>query len=316
MPSTAVWRICSNCSQFGLGDGSQYGYVTLHSWQSDLIGRLKATNPNVKVLVYKNASATASYACHNGVDDAGLPAGVGYCWASANRPSWYLSATTGKRIEFCDYAGLWLMDVGDPGYQQQWLDNVAADAKAKGFDGVFIDDVNQNSAYHLCGKTIARYPLESDYAAAMTGFMAKVGPGLTSRGLLALPNIMIKNWWEQSGVNLWDTWVSYSSGAVQEYYSKWNYDSTGWFTDDGGYHNDWSYRQAFLQRTQAAGKIFVGLTFAPSADSRSQRYARASFLADWDGGRSALAFEPTDPEQQDPYQATWTADLGAPLAAR
>ncbi len=45
------------------------------------------------------------------------------------------------------------------------------------------------------------------------------------------------------------------------------------------------------------------------------RYARASFLADWNGGRSALAFEPTTPEQQDPYHADWTTDLGAPLAA-
>jgi hypothetical protein len=314
-PTTAVWRICSNCSQFGLGDGSRYSYVTLHSWQSSLIAGLKAKNPSIKVLVYKNASASYSYACRNGLDDAALPAGVGYCWAGVNRPGWFLSDTSGKRIEFCDYPGLWLMDVGDPGYEQQWLANVSADAKAKGFDGVFIDDVNQTSAGHLCDRTIAKYPSESSFSAAMTSFMARVGPGLTSRGLLALPNIMIRNWWEQSGLDLWDTWVSYSSGAVQEYYTKWNSDSSGWFTDDGGWHNDWSYRQAFLQRTQAAGKIFLGLTYAPAADARSQRYARASFLADWDGGPSALAFEPTNPEQQDPYQATWTADLGAPLGA-
>jgi Hypothetical glycosyl hydrolase family 15 len=315
-PTTATWRICTNCSQFGLGDGSRYSYVTLHTWQSGLIASLKAKNPKIKVLVYKNASATASYACRNGVDDAALPTGVGYCWAGANRATWFLTDTTGKRIEFCDYPGLWLMDVGDPGYQQQWLDNVAAAAKAKGFDGVFVDDVNQNSAYHLCARTIAKYPLESNFAAAMTSFMAKVGPGLTSRGLLVLPNIMIKNWWEESGRQLWDTWVRYSSGAVQEYYSKWSGDSKDWFTDDGGFHNDWTYRQEFLRRTQAAGKIFIGLTYAPAGDSRSQRYARGSFLVDWNGGPSALAFEPTDPEQQDPYRAAWTADLGAPLGAR
>ena len=55
--------------------------------------------------------------------------------------------------------------------------------------------------------------------------------------------------------------MSYSSGAVQEYYSKGSHDSGGWFTDDGGWHNDWSYRQAFFQRTQAAGKIFLGITY-------------------------------------------------------
>ena len=46
------------------------------------------------------------------------------------------------------------------------------------------------------------------------------------------------------------------------------------------------------------------------------RYARASFLADWDGGPSALAFEPTTPEAQDPYNTVWTKDLGSPLAPR
>ena len=30
-----------------------------------------------------------------------------------------------------------------------------------------------------------------------------------------------------------------------------------WFTDDGDAHNDWSYRQAFLKRTQAAGKVYL-----------------------------------------------------------
>jgi hypothetical protein len=315
-PSTSTLRICSDCSQFGLGDGSRYSYVTIHSWQSGLIAQLKAKNPSIKVLLYKNASASVSYACHGGIDDAALPAGVGYCWAAANQPSWFLTDTSGKRIEFCDYPGVWLMDVGSPAYQQQWLDNVTADAKAKGFDGIFIDDVNQNSSAHLCTRTIAKYPQSSNFTTAMTGFMAKVGPGLQSKGLLVLPNIMIQNWWEESGRQVWDSWVGYSSGGVQEYYTKWNKDSSAWFTDDGGFHNDWTYRQEFLRRTQAAGKIFIGLTYAPAGDYRSQRYARASFLMEWDGGRSALAFEPTDPEQQDPFQATWTTDLGAPLGAR
>jgi hypothetical protein len=290
--------------------------VILHSWQSGLIASLKAKNPKITVLVYKNASASVSYACRDGVDDSSLPAGVGYCWASAYRPSWFLTDTSGKRIEFCRYPGAWLMDTGNTAYQQQWLDNVSADAKAKGFDGVMLDDVDQDAAFHLCGRTIAKYPVGENFTAAMTGFMARVGLGLKSRGLLVLPNIMINNWWEESGRRLWDTWVGYSSGAVQEYYSKWSSDSRGWFTDDGEFHNDWSYRQEFLRRTQAAGKIFIGLTYAPAADSRSQRYARGSFLVEWTGGPSALAFEPTDPEQQDPYAATWTADLGAPLGAR
>ena len=314
-PTTAAFRICSNCNQY-LGDGSRYEYVVLQSWESGLIPTLKAQNPNIKVLVYKNVSATFSYACSNGTDDASLPGGVGYCWSAVNKPDWFMTDTNGKRIEFCDYSGLWLMDVGDPDYQQQWLELVSADALAKGFDGVMLDDVDQNASAHLCSRTIAKYPTEASWSAATTSFMAAVGPELQRRGLLVLPNLMIRNWWESSGIALWDTWLGDSSGAVQEYYTKWNYNSSGWLTDDGGWHNDWSSRQEFQRRTEAAGKVFIGLTYSPASDARSQRYARASFLADWDGGPSALAFEPTDPDHQDPYTGTWTADLGTPLGPR
>ena len=259
---------------------------------------------------------SVSYACRNGVDDALLPAGVGYCYADKNRPEWFLKDTAGNRLESCAWSSVWLMDVGNAAYQQTWLDNVATEAKGRGFDGVMLDDVNQTQTLHLCGKTIAKYPQTADFTAAMSSFMAKVGPGLSSKGLLVMPNIFIANWWESSGIAAWDRFVSYSSGAVQEYYTKWSYDSGQWFTDDGGSQNNWTYRQEFLRRTQAAGKVFLGLTYAPSTDQRSMRYARASFLADWNGGPSALIFEPTTPEQQDPYNSIWTKDLGSPLAAK
>jgi hypothetical protein len=315
-PTTGALRICTGCADHGLSDGSRYSYVVLHTWQSGLIPGLKADNSNIKVLVYKDASVTASYACKNRVDDPLLPTGVGYCYSDQNRPEWFLLDSTGNRIQSCSWSSLWLMDVGNAAYQQKWLDNVAADAKTRGFDGVLLDDVNQNQSGHLCGKTIAKYPQSDAFTSAMSSFMAKVGPGLAAKGLLVMPNIFIANWWQASGIAAWDSFLSYSSGAVQEYFTKWSMDSGQWFTDDGGPHNDWTYRQEFLKRTQAVGKIFLGLTYAPSADQRSMRYARASFLVDWNGGPSALVFEPTTPEAQDPYNPVWTKDIGQPLGAK
>jgi hypothetical protein len=52
------------------------------------------------------------------------------------------------------------------------------------------------------------------------------------------------------------------------------------------------------------------------SDVRSMTYARGNFLLDWDGGPSALIFEPSNPEAQDPFSASWTQDIGTPLAAR
>jgi hypothetical protein len=314
-PTTAALRICSGCDGYGLADGSRYSYVILHAWQAGLIPQLKAANPGLKAFVYKDMAATVSYACKDGRDDALLPAGVGYCWAGANRPEWFLKDTNGQRIEFCDFAGAWQMDVGDAAYQQQWATSVLADLKAGGWDGVMIDDANQSERWHLCGRTIAKYPTDADYSAATDRFLASVGPALKSQGFVVLPNISIDEWWSPSGLAVWDRWVSYSSGAILEYFSKWGHSTGRWFTDDG-VHNDWSSRQQLLVRTQSAGKLFLGITYAPSDDVRSMRYARASYLVDWAGGPGALVFQPTTPEQQDPYFAAWTADVGVPSGPR
>ena len=99
-PTTAALRICTGCADHGLSTPGRYSYVVLHSWQAGLIPQLKSASPGLKVLVYKDAAASLSYACHGGVDDPKLPAGVGYCWSDANRPDWFLKDTTGARIEF------------------------------------------------------------------------------------------------------------------------------------------------------------------------------------------------------------------------
>ena len=41
---------------------------------------------------------------------------VGYCWAGANHPDWFSTDPSGARIQFCDYGGLWQMDVGSAAY--------------------------------------------------------------------------------------------------------------------------------------------------------------------------------------------------------
>jgi putative glycosyl hydrolase-like family 15 (GHL15) protein len=306
--SLGIIRICTNCTSYGMDRGGNYGYVLLHAWQSDLIPRLKAANPNIKVLAYKNMSATYSYACANGVDKL-YPAGVGYCDANAHHPDWFLTDTTGARIQFCDYSGLWQMDVGNRDYQNAWAANVAADLRARGFDGVEIDDVNWTQQSHLCGRTIAKYPRNGDYGAATRSFLAQVGPALKRQGFLVLPNIALP--YSSANYDTWSDWISFTSGAIQEHFSKWGTGTTQQFGDA-----DWKWRQGFLPLTEKAGKIFLGITYAPMSDVRSMVYARANFLLDWNGGPSALIFEPSDPEQQDPHATSWTQDIGTPLRPR
>ena len=298
-PSTGLLKIAGPFP--AAVDAGNYQYVVLHSDRAALIPALKAANPQLKVLVYKDMAAAVSWA-----GTAKLPAGVGMAEAEAN-PDWFLTDTTGKRIEWCDYAGDWQMDVGKASYQDRWATNVGADMRANGWDGVFVDDTNASQSWHLCGRTIAKYPTDAAYASATRSFLANVGPALTSRGFLVIPNIYLP--YSSNALATWTDWISFTSGGMQEFWSKWGTGDTGHFTG-----NDWTYRQQFLATTQRAGKIFLGLTYAPTGDVRSMRYARSTFLLDWDGGRSALLLE--SGSGVDPTASDWMTDIGAPRGAR
>jgi hypothetical protein len=295
-------RICTSCAASG-GDLSRYDYVILHAWEHGRIAALKAANPNLKAIVYKDMSFTVSYAAHDGVDNELLPAGVGYHDADTNHPEWFLLDTQGRRVESAYFPGLWLMDVGNAAYQQAWLENVARELRARGWDGVMLDDTNYSADWHLAGRKLARYT-DAGYRAATRSFLARVGPPLMGEEFLVLPNVYTA--WP-SGHDVWRDWLQFTSGAVQEYWTKWGDDRSMHFTGA-----DWSYRREFLRITQEAGKIYLGITYAPADDVRSMRYARANFLLDWDGGPSALVFEPS-PGGRDPYSREWTIDLGTPL---
>ncbi|MGH3072981.1 MAG: putative glycoside hydrolase [Gaiellaceae bacterium] len=298
-PSTGLLKIGGPFPE--TAKAGNFRYVILHSDRAALIPALKAANPDLKVLVYKDMAAALSWA-----GSTRIPAGVSMAEAEAN-PEWFLRDTAGRRIEWCDYAGDWQMDVGSRSYQDRWAANVAADMRANGWDGVFVDDTNASQSWHLCGRTIAKYPTDAAYSAATRSFLASTGPALKSQGFLVIPNIYLP--YSSSALATWLDWISFTSGGMQEFWSKWGTGSTGHFAG-----NDWTYRQQFLGATQRAGKIFLGLTYAPSDDARSMRYARSTFLLDWNGGPSAVLFEAGS--GIDPTAADWMTDIGTPQGSR
>jgi len=298
--ATAIFRLSGGDVAAASGM-SRYGYVTLNAWNADRIAELKAENPGIKVLVYKDMASTRSYAVHDGVDDALLPTGIGYAYASNQHPEWFLTDTTGSPMEWGSYGGHWWMDIGDPAYQQKWLDNVAAELRAQGWDGVVIDNAMADPQWYLAGRTIAKYPTKDEYRDATRSFLARVGPGLTSRGFLVLPNI------SDPTTSLWNDWIQFTSGANFEHWTKWSGAAAGSGYIDGDY---WLMHADMLKATQDQGKIFLAnTTSTTTTDTHTMRYARASFLLWWNGGPSALAFSVN---ATDPWSPEWTIDIGQP----
>jgi hypothetical protein len=189
---------------------------------------------------------------------------------------------------------------------------VLTDLRSADWDGVMLDDTNADMGWHLHGRKIARYPTSASWRAATRSMLANVGPALRGSGFLAIPNLSTPWASAYDAQATWSDWLQFTSGAVQEYYSKWGSSSSGWFAG-----NDWTFRQRFQTLTEQAGKIFLGVTYAPKGDERSQTWARANFLLlDEPANGGALIFEATDPEAQDPHSASWTADVGSPVGAR
>ena len=292
-------RNCSGCSTTYAGDLSQYDYVIMQPDQAHLLPSLRAKNPTTKYIMYKNVSGTAdSYCCAQGVE---------YAWVQANHPEWFLLDTHGRRINFSDFPHIWMLDWGNPLYQQIWAQNVIREAKANGWDGVELDDVNYSQRTHLGGRTIAKYPTVSEQTESMRQFLAYVGPKLMQNGLIAMPNIFV-DW--HDGLKIWKQWITYTSGGYKEYFSK----STNWNTTSGRRTgSSWDYDMQFLAATQSAGKIYMAKTAAPITDTISMEYARSSFLLGWDGGSSALLFYPNKAIPWDPH---WTTYIGSPSGAR
>jgi hypothetical protein len=150
-------------------------HVVLNAWEGHLVPELKAANPDIQVFVYKDLSSTRSYACRDGADDRDLPTGIGYCDADDHHPEWFLLGPDGKRFEYSGYPGHWQMDVGDPGYQQAWADNVVADSTGAGFDGVFMDNALFScDAYHV-GVCPREYPTDAAIQGAYRSMLANLG---------------------------------------------------------------------------------------------------------------------------------------------
>ncbi|HYB24180.1 MAG TPA: putative glycoside hydrolase, partial [Solirubrobacteraceae bacterium] len=95
-------------------------YVVLQAWEGERARELKAANPNLKVLAYQNLSAMAQ-----GTGPGGLSSsGVNYAEANTAHPDWFLQEADGQRIAEEGYSWLWMADIGNPGYQEQWTANV------------------------------------------------------------------------------------------------------------------------------------------------------------------------------------------------
>src|SRR3954471_2744093 len=227
--------------------------------------RLKAANPKLKVLVYKDLSAIVKRDQRGGTST-----GVATQDAAAH-PDWYLLNTSGRRFTFRYYDWMWAADIGNPTYQAKWADNVLAEVKAKGWDGVFVDDVNPSIEYHYDVASVAKYPTDEAYQGATGSALASIGARFRAEGKLVIPNF---GFWKDHPAVI-SNWLRYVDGGMNEMFVKVGSSGSSDSYDGGAV---WEAELQSIKDAQAQGKVFLGVSHSAAGDAAGARYGWATTL--------------------------------------
>ena len=271
----------------------RHAFVVLQAWQDDRLRQLKAANPRLVVLVYKNLSFSARDVAASGQSASGVP----YSEA-VKHPDWFLLDRRGRRFASWSYDWNLAMDVGRPAYQRRWADNVERELAAAPWDGVFIDDVSPTMKYHRDPHDIAQYRTDRAYAAATRSALETIAPRIRATGKLAFGNLGA--WSEYpSEVN---EFLDFLDGGLDEFFGKWG-DKPGKGYADAA---RWKVGLDNLRRAQRAGKTFLAVTHSRRTDGAAARYGYASVLLGAEG-RAAFALH------DDYGTETWFPEYDIPL---
>ncbi|WP_176946886.1 putative glycoside hydrolase [Lentzea fradiae] len=266
-------------------EAKRRAHIALNAWEGELLRKLKAVNPDVKVYVYKDLSSTRSYACKNGVDDAQLPTGLGYCDVRKRNPEWFLRDKNGRELAYSGYDGHWQMDVGNTAYRKAWVQSVVANAKATGFDGVFLDNALFTCDTYHPGVCPAKYPDDASFQRAYRGMLAEVRRGFTAAGLKSVANL--SNARLQRGA--WDSYSTYLDGGFDEW---WLTFSSGKLLED--YELGWRKQVAQIAANETHGRMTWVQPHFDVGDTRAFRYALASLYMTTTGEAAIAEIAKTD----------------------
>ncbi|WP_345521531.1 putative glycoside hydrolase [Nocardioides conyzicola] len=291
-------------------DAFRGDWVVMQPWEYDRIPALKEQNPNVRVLMYKDVTATVSNACVTGPtgkcdqDQEILPAGVGYWSALRDHPDWFLRTAEGDTMEWSDWPGLHPMDITNPDYQQAWTDSVVSELQAHDWDGVMMDDVLTRLSHTVVGDAVSpQVPDDAAMYAATTSFLSNVGPQITAAGYLAMPNVTV---YEDNWRPTLEQWTPYVSGWEFEYLVKYGFGEDQPFGDE-----DWQWRFDLISWAAEYDVPVLAVTYGTSYDEAAQLYHRATWLLAWNGRTGASMYVP-----EESGVSFWlsgaTADVGAP----
>lgn len=280
--------------------------VVMQAWKNRYIPIFKKYNPNIKVLVYKNMSASIdTYELDPKTGDTLISTGVGYDYAAKNHPDWFLLDADNNRIRFVDYDNLRQMDIGNSGYQEYWSNTVTAELVKYAWDGVFIDDVLFAVSEHHPGLKMKQYQTDIAFQTANKSMLNVVQTKLKAAGKMSIGNMT----GALNAPGQWNEYLKYMDGALDEW----------WLVNGPGDYNGghlWHSEMAEAASAAKMNKLILVQPHSSESDAKGYYYALASYWLVNDGNVS-FSEQPVADGYYLPY--TWRPEyewnMGKPLGA-
>jgi hypothetical protein len=249
-------------------EAGRYQIMVLQSTDAAAAAALKAANPQLKVLMYQAA-------IHSVVSDpAGLITCTPYGTDNASNTSFFLADQYGNRVVDRTYSSAYLMDIGNPGYQQACASHAVSLAQQDGFDGVYLDGLNAQYNWLVkSGVRIPKYPTASAWQAAMYALITSIASRAHAQGLLVAGNIG-----GATGTGgLWQKWSTPLDGSEEE----------SWTDGGAGLAQQipfWAAKLANVAWSEANGKYVLLHSYNTSESGNT--YGLASMMLEAGGGSS------------------------------
>jgi hypothetical protein len=252
--------------------------------------------------------------------------GVPLSEARAN--GWLLTTASGASVMNVQY-GAYVPDFGSSAYQQRWIQNVTGFLAQTGADGVHIDDVLADAGSFTGGVYPAKYPTQQAWEDAQVSFVSAVSAALRARGYYVLVQASGRrttatgyaNDSAQTEKAFFSRLAPLVDGVMSEYWMETPADKVNPKLRTSGtsdWDQHWDEWLDLINTVQDNGADFFTLMYGSSSTSAgvaAMRYARASFLLEWNGGGGAVDFKP-DGGTTDPWNLEWTADVGQPVGTK
>jgi hypothetical protein len=269
-----------------------------------------AASTSARSLIYKGGvDVFDSPNTDPGANNGGVP----YKQALAN--GWLLTDSSGVPLQAAGY-GNWLGDVGSPGFQKAWSDNVSTWLIAHHADGVFIDNVLCRITDLANGKTPSKYPTDTDWSNAYVSFIQYVSTALRAKGLYVSANVYCYGPPDGSAnVAWWKRVVPSLDGAMTETFEQSPLDNSVLYFEcpSCSWTGNWKNMLGVLTTAQSLGKDAFALSYGAATDTRAMTYTRATYLLVWSGKGGSFLWEPRS--LTDPWNSAWTTNIGTPSGA-